>query len=723
MHTRNLLMWPLFGGKPPDKALTSLPEAGSPPKKQMQQRSGPSDETPMSDRKRRENMQRLRSRGAEGTGSSRRQQKQVVSPATLPSHSGASSSPPVVVASPLKVEVPEDRAQVERLNELVEREGMLAELLTVNDSQKLGALAKLEADLGRAGNAAKDEADELARLGAGEMRYELELARSRIALQGVRTLGGNKMAMMSSESASALSAETAHEGQSEEAACLSAINIAMQRAASHPGSSLGAAHGMGCLCGSPDTSTRASSRMASPVRAGGSPPPGFSMGPSTPGPSTPPRLARSLEDEFEFDSPDIAFVQGGKAGKSAASWTWNALFELIDPKQAKLQARLVQEAKANAEAARKQTAALAEQQKMDTPKLREPASPFITKPRRRKDGQPPQSPTSQRESPPSQPSQRESPPLQRVSAPSQRLSPPTHLLSPPSPPSLLLSSPSQRLSPPSQRLSIPSQRTPQPSHRSSPLDSQRLLPPQLSQRRSPPRRGLPPEVIHAAVWGVEPKASPPKSPPKTPAAQSTRRESRASREAVSRYMDSKPPAASSEGGRVTSSPSGKQHANPVRRKDIRGADMVSNIDFISAKPGSTENECKVKEASWVPSQAWFESLRYYPSRDEAIMNDESYNTYSGNTHGARKPAHIEMNVRTRLGLAPADPEWTPAQLPHVWSPDAGVVVEPRPMHVARTPPPPPSRARDASPWRQAAKEERQRKAGTSPSRTAWRALA
>ena len=43
--------------------------------------------------------------------------------------------------------------------------------------------------------------------------------------------------------------------------------------------------------------------------------------------------------------------------------------------------------------------------------------------------------------------------------------------------------------------------------------------------------------------------------------------------------------------------------------------MVSNIEFVAAVPGATEIQCTVKEASWVPSQAWFEQLRYYPTPD------------------------------------------------------------------------------------------------------------
>ena len=103
--------------------------------------------------------------------------------------------------------------------------------------------------------------------------------------------------------------------------------------------------------------------------------------------------------------------------------------------------------------------------------------------------------------------------------------------------------------------------------------------------------------------------------------------------------------------------------------DIRGADMVSNIDFIVARPGQTESECKVKEAAWVQSQAYFEALRYYPSPSEVRRNGETPATWSGNTHGPNsKVESLECHVRTRLGLGPA-PEWSEDQLQHHHSPN------------------------------------------------------
>ncbi|KOO33369.1 hypothetical protein Ctob_005056 [Chrysochromulina tobinii] len=84
---------------------------------------------------------------------------------------------------------------------------------------------------------------------------------------------------------------------------------------------------------------------------------------------------------------------------------------------------------------------------------------------------------------------------------------------------------------------------------------------------------------------------------------------------------------------------------PFDPAKIRDRDMVSEIDFIVAKPGSTENVCKVKEAGWVPSQAWFEQLRYYPTKNEELKYGESEVAFSGNTHGPDQfVVHIEQNL-------------------------------------------------------------------------------
>ena len=86
--------------------------------------------------------------------------------------------------------------------------------------------------------------------------------------------------------------------------------------------------------------------------------------------------------------------------------------------------------------------------------------------------------------------------------------------------------------------------------------------------------------------------------------------------------------------------------------------------------GAPDNDRRMKESSWISSQAWFESLRYYPKGQEAAANDDCEATYSGNTHGTKVPAeHLENDVRNRVGIAAADPGWMPSQLPEPWAPE------------------------------------------------------
>ena len=86
--------------------------------------------------------------------------------------------------------------------------------------------------------------------------------------------------------------------------------------------------------------------------------------------------------------------------------------------------------------------------------------------------------------------------------------------------------------------------------------------------------------------------------------------------------------------------------------------------------GAPDNDRRMKESSWISSQAWFESLRYYPKGQEAVVNDDCEATYSGNTHGSKVPAeHLENDVRNRVGIAAADPGWMPSQLPEPWAPE------------------------------------------------------
>ena len=121
--------------------------------------------------------------------------------------------------------------------------------------------------------------------------------------------------------------------------------------------------------------------------------------------------------------------------------------------------------------------------------------------------------------------------------------------------------------------------------------------------------------------------------------------------------------------RVTGSPTGRMHPNPERRSELRQTDMFTNINYFSPG-GAPDNDRKMKEASWMSSQAWFESLRYYPRGAEAAANDDCEATFSGNTHGAVVPSeHLENDVRNRVGVACADPAWSAYQLPEPWAPE------------------------------------------------------
>jgi len=131
---------------------------------------------------------------------------------------------------------------------------------------------------------------------------------------------------------------------------------------------------------------------------------------------------------------------------------------------------------------------------------------------------------------------------------------------------------------------------------------------------------------------------------------------------------------------MTTSPSGRGHPDEHRRNDVRRADMHTNINYYATARHATamsntgdnyytapDNDQKMKEASWLTSQAWFESLRHYPSGANAIDSEAAY---SGLTHGGEVPSeHLETDVRTRLGIAVADPDWRPNQLQEAWAPE------------------------------------------------------
>ena len=119
-------------------------------------------------------------------------------------------------------------------------------------------------------------------------------------------------------------------------------------------------------------------------------------------------------------------------------------------------------------------------------------------------------------------------------------------------------------------------------------------------------------------------------------------------------------------------PAIKRSGSRPRARGAAGAAAGSGLPAAPSAVGAPppDNDCKVKEASWISSQAWFESLRYYPTQEEAGKNDDCVKTFSGLTHGPDVPSeHLETDVRTRLGLAAPDPDWTPLQQPKVWAPD------------------------------------------------------
>ena len=119
----------------------------------------------------------------------------------------------------------------------------------------------------------------------------------------------------------------------------------------------------------------------------------------------------------------------------------------------------------------------------------------------------------------------------------------------------------------------------------------------------------------------------------------------------------------------THSPSGRFHPDSLRRREIRQADISANIDYY-APGGAPDNDRKSKEASWLCSQAFIESLRVYPDPFEARpirLPGESV-AFDGNTQSPGRPhtEHEETAMRRRLSIAPADGEWLPHQLPIQW---------------------------------------------------------
>jgi len=119
----------------------------------------------------------------------------------------------------------------------------------------------------------------------------------------------------------------------------------------------------------------------------------------------------------------------------------------------------------------------------------------------------------------------------------------------------------------------------------------------------------------------------------------------------------------------THSPSGRFHPDPVRKREIHGVDMLSNIDYYSPH-GAPDNDRKMKEASWLCSQSFIESLRVYPDprqQSPLVMPGEEI-AFSGNTQSARRrhTEHLETALRRRFSIAPVDGTWMPDQLPVQW---------------------------------------------------------
>jgi len=156
--------------------------------------------------------------------------------------------------------------------------------------------------------------------------------------------------------------------------------------------------------------------------------------------------------------------------------------------------------------------------------------------------------------------------------------------------------------------------------------------------------------------------------------------------------------------RTSSSPNGRGHPDPQRRREIRQYDVTANIDYHAPR-GAPDNDRRMKEATFLPCQAYAESLRVYPepgasggtvaaesqarsqARSQASgrpLPPSSFaalararhgapppgaNHYSGSTLSMRTTPSsepIESNVRLRLGLASPELEWRENQLHGVW---------------------------------------------------------
>jgi len=121
----------------------------------------------------------------------------------------------------------------------------------------------------------------------------------------------------------------------------------------------------------------------------------------------------------------------------------------------------------------------------------------------------------------------------------------------------------------------------------------------------------------------------------------------------------------------TSSPTGRYHPDVERRVDIKKVDLLGNIDYM-APHGAPDNDRRMKESSWLVSQAFIEGLRYYPNGRTAIDNADNEATYSGNTVNKATGSgveHLEHDLRARLDIAQSDVTWREDQLPQEWVPE------------------------------------------------------
>ena len=121
---------------------------------------------------------------------------------------------------------------------------------------------------------------------------------------------------------------------------------------------------------------------------------------------------------------------------------------------------------------------------------------------------------------------------------------------------------------------------------------------------------------------------------------------------------------------VTSSATGRYHPAPDKRAALHHADPFANIGYM-APHGAPDNDGKLKEAWFLPSQAFIESLREYDEHQP-----KGIGRYDGNA-GSRHRRPIEANVRMRLGLPLHVSDWRPSQLPVDW-----VTPAPQAVHAA-----------------------------------------